>query len=84
MIYPTNNHIVVADVKQDTQTESGIILSTPVETGVLPVIVIASGPDSEYEQGTKVIVRREKCVPVTVLGKPCSIVPDTEVLAVVD
>lgn len=81
-----NNFVVVAqdDAKEKT-TESGLILTTNIDTGHKPGVVIAVGPEVQaVAPSQKVVLDWSQAKPFTFEGTQLAAVKEEDIFAVFD
>jgi len=84
MIYPTNDNILVKEVAKENKTESGLILSTDVETGSKPGMVVAVGPKADPKLlNNQVFLQWGKGMAVTDEGKQAILISAEHVMGIV-
>jgi len=82
---PTYDNLFIAEMKKDTTTASGIVLSRDIETGNKPAVVLAAGPDAKgVKAGMKCYVKWSDAVPVTHEGQIGAFISEKSVLAYFD
>jgi len=80
---PLKNYVLVAEAKVENKTASGLILTTDVETGSKPGIVLEVGVDTvAVRKGDKVAFNWAKGLPVTVDGVKSVLVSEDEILGI--
>lgn len=79
-----NNFVVVMqDEQTETTTESGLILTTDINTGHKPGIVIGVGPDVEnISPGQKVVLDWTKAKPFSMDGQQLAAVKSEDIFAI--
>jgi co-chaperonin GroES (HSP10) len=81
---PLRNNVLVAQIKEERNTESGIILTGP-DVASKNGKVLAIGPDVEYVSvGETVVPDWSKGNPTTVDGIQCVIISEENILAVIE
>jgi co-chaperonin GroES (HSP10) len=75
---PLKNYVLVTEVARDKKTSAGgIILTTEVQDGSAPGLVLEVGPEvSDMTQGNSVALDWAKGLPVIVDGVKCVLVSD--------
>lgn len=81
---PLKNYVLLGEVKEDLKTESGIVLTQSVVTGVKPGKVLAVGPDANQsvKVGQHVICNWKEATAVTIEGIQCVLLSDEYILAI--
>jgi co-chaperonin GroES (HSP10) len=83
-MYPTYDNLFVTQTEAKKTTESGIILSTDVDSGLKPAVVIAVGPEAKTQIGSKCFIPWSEAKAVTHGGTQGAIISEKEVLAYID
>lgn len=79
---PTRDNLFVRELKKESTTESGIILTSDVETGNKPAEIVAVGPDANGVQpGMRCYLKWTDTVPVTYNGERGAFISEEKVLA---
>ena len=80
---PTFNNVFVIEHELDNTTESGIILTGTVETGLKPGVVQSAGPEcSTVKPADIVYLKWSEAVAVTHKGIKGALVSESSILAV--
>ena len=80
---PLRNNVVIAQREKQKTTESGIILTEAVETGVGDGVVVAVGPEVQYvEVGQSVIPDWSKGRSVTIGDIQSVVISEEDILAI--
>lgn len=73
----------MGEIKEDLKTESGLILTQSVATGVKPGKVLAVGPDVDVVKlGDQVICLWKESTAVDVDGITCVLIKDEFIIAI--
>ena len=84
-VKPTRDNILVTQAEAETTTESGLILTSNIETGIKPAFVLAVGPDvTTVEPNTKVYLKWSECTALTHNGVEAALRKEKYVLATVE
>jgi co-chaperonin GroES (HSP10) len=87
-VKPTRDNILVTQAEAEggeRTTESGLILTASVETGIKPAHVVAVGPDvTTVEPGSKVYLKWSECTALTHGGIEAALCKEKYVLAIVE
>lgn len=79
---PTYNNLFVEQMKKESTTAAGIILTSDVETGSKPAVVVAVGPDAVgVKPGMNCYIKWNESVPVTHNGVKGAFISEEHVLA---
>ena len=79
---PTYNNLFVQQMKKESTTSGGIILTTDVETGNKPAVVVAVGPEAEgVKPGMRCYIKWGDAIPVTHDGVQGAFISEKNVLA---
>lgn len=78
-----NEQVLVTEVKKETTTASGIILSGSTSKAAQPALVLAVGPDVDgIEKGDRVYLEWPKSMAVDWNGSPAAIIDSCWIKAV--
>ena len=82
---PTFNNVFLREIKRETTTASGIILTQDPNTGNRPALVVAVGPEvtSVAPGDTAYVNWKENSMPVTVDGEMGVLTSETSIMGVV-
>ena len=82
-----DNVLVTEDTTKEKKTESGLILTTDIETGNKPGIVVAVGDDvaekGDIAPGDKIYLHWKNAMPVEIDGLKCGVVSYEDVKLVI-
>lgn len=78
---PTYDNVFITEVQKESTTSGGIILTTDLEGGNKPAMIVATGPECQSTAGLKCYVKWGDVVPVTHDGIAGGIISEKEILA---
>lgn len=77
---PLRNQVLIQETATTNETQGGIILQAPVESGARPGVIAAVGPDVEFVSVKDVVALDwSKGLPVTVSGIKAVLVSEEDI-----